>query len=119
MKSTKVIPVNDRITLKDLLTINGWDKDKILIYLGAAKIDNNSGDLIFRKSIVKKVENYLTRIGINFKADSEKPKERLNKFFTENSQGRSLVDEVIDERKGWSKVEDPDKFIRYMRGYGD
>lgn len=75
MKSTKAIPVNDRITLKDLLTIHGWDKDKIPLYLGTGKLDIKSGELIFSKSTVKIVEVYLSKPSINIDYKKSKIKQ--------------------------------------------
>lgn len=74
MKNTKAVPLNDRITLKELLITNGWDKDKIPVYLGTGKLDNRTGELIFSKSQVKIVEAYLSKpsISINYRKTKAK-----------------------------------------------
>lgn len=87
-----------RIVKKEICVIHfdevlrrGWDSTLMCFYLGNGRF--------FDADFVEKVENYLIRVDINFKGNTES-KVRLNKFFTENSQGRSLVDEVIEERRG-------------------
>lgn len=82
---------SDSISRIELVNKRGWKEDLISIYLG--------GGMVFSNSYAINIENYLTRLGINFKADTELPKERLNEFFIEKSKGRSLVDELISDRK--------------------
>lgn len=63
----KIVKTNDCITVTELLKVNKWNPDVIPSYLGEPEFSHALQEKVFMKSFVVKMENYLTKMGIEWR----------------------------------------------------
>ncbi len=65
----KTVKTNDCITVTELLKVNKWNPDLIRSHLGnPIHMHSLGGEGAFRRSFVVKMENYLTKMKIEWRA---------------------------------------------------